>query len=220
MNSARQYLLRSSTGASVLVYRGDGSPKMVGGGGGWDTVSRPRRVALTLWNGRDPYAMDIPILFDGWADDTSVEAAIARLNQMQMSPGPNVSPPTVQIDGAVPVKGATWVITSIDWGDNVIWTQDGNSGYRLRQDAVVHLLQFVAEEKLHIARAKIAPGQFYTTKSGDTLKSVAKKKYGDASKWKVIANANNIRDPKKVHAGMHLRIPPLPKPTSHPTKNT
>lgn len=224
MKPARQYLFRSSEGESVLVFRGTNAAKMVGGGGGWDTVARPRRAAITQWNGRDPYAMDVPVLFDGWRDNDNVEPDIARLNQMQMGKprktGPDSPPPTVQIDGAVPIKGATWVITSIDWGDNVIWHPQGDDGYRLRQDAVVHLLQFVAEERLAISAAKLSPGQLYTTKEGDTLIDVAKKYYGDARKAKVIGRANKIRNVhKKLKKGTHLKIPTPMKHTAHPVQH-
>jgi LysM repeat protein len=49
----------------------------------------------------------------------------------------------------------------------------------------------------------------YTVVSGDTLSNVARKYYGDASKWTVIfeANRNQIQDPNRIYAGQVLRIP-------------
>jgi nucleoid-associated protein YgaU len=167
------------------MYRGNGAPKMTAGGGGWTTVSRPRRIGMTVWNGRDPYEMDVPVLFSKFMDDISVEGDIAKLNQMQMGSALN-QPPTVMIDGQVPVKGIKWVITSIDWGDDVYWDAAG----RQRQDAVVHLMQYVKEERVDVIGKDPTPTPArWTVRKGDTLRSVAARVYGDSSQWKAIAAA-------------------------------
>src|SRR4051794_11563779 len=180
------YIFKSSTGSSVTVLRGDGPPKMVGGGGGWEVEARPRRVGLTIWKGRDPYTMDVPILFDGWAIGRSQEDNISAMNQMQM--GSDLEePPTVEIIGGVPVKGIKWVIT-IDWGDNVIYQSGQNGDYRLRQDAVVHMTQYVQEDRLVVQNKGKLPGapRLYTVRQGDDLRSVSQKMYGTPSRWKEI----------------------------------
>lgn len=49
--------------------------------------------------------------------------------------------------------------------------------------------------------------QTYKVKSGDTLTAIAERIYGDAQKYMLIANANNIRDPNKIEVGQVLDIP-------------
>lgn len=192
------------------MLRGDGAPKMTGGGGGWQITPRPRRVSLTQWQGRDPYKMDVPVMFDGWANDVSVENQIAILNQMQM--GKDLTPPpTVTIDGAVPVKGIRWVIENIDWGDLVIWRQEGDSAYRLRQDATVKFVQAVDDQRLKVGSGKLnisSNPRIIQAKQGDTLRSLSKKYYKTVDKWQDIWRANpNIKDPKKIKKGTDVRIP-------------
>ncbi|MFB0563334.1 MAG: LysM peptidoglycan-binding domain-containing protein [Candidatus Lokiarchaeia archaeon] len=46
-------------------------------------------------------------------------------------------------------------------------------------------------------------------KSGDTLKRIAAKVYGDPNQWRRIAKANNIVNPRKLKPGTELVIPPL-----------
>lgn len=199
---------RASTGSQVTVLRGDGPPKITSGEGGWDVISRPRRVALTQWTGHDPYRMDIPILFDGWHDRSSVEESISRLNAMAM--GHDFEPPpTLHVDGAVPVKGATWVIEAIDWGDEVYWDLSAQGRYfRMRQDAIVHLLQYQAEQRLNIIMPKTLPNEFIVPRDGFTLRDVAKAMYGNAKNWKKILRANpDIRDPNKLKAQQTIRVP-------------
>ncbi|MBA2321421.1 MAG: LysM peptidoglycan-binding domain-containing protein [Deltaproteobacteria bacterium] len=62
-----------------------------------------------------------------------------------------------------------------------------------------------------IVRVPAIEGISYTTKSGDTLGSIAKAMYGDPAKYTVIAGANAsvIRDPNVVEPGWALTIPVL-----------
>lgn len=49
----------------------------------------------------------------------------------------------------------------------------------------------------------------YTVVKGDTLSSIAKREYGDASKWHQIyeANRDTIKNPDLIHPGDSLRLP-------------
>ncbi len=55
------------------------------------------------------------------------------------------------------------------------------------------------------------PAQFYTVKRGDSLSKIAKKYYGDASKYKAIFEANQpmLKDPNLIYPGQSLRIPTI-----------
>jgi nucleoid-associated protein YgaU len=50
----------------------------------------------------------------------------------------------------------------------------------------------------------------YTVVSGDSLSKIAKREYGDASKWHAIfdANRDTIKDPDLIHPGQVLTLPP------------
>jgi nucleoid-associated protein YgaU len=52
-------------------------------------------------------------------------------------------------------------------------------------------------------------GTTHTVKAGDMLMKLAKKYYGDESKYKLIMDANKITDPNKIAVGDVLKIPPL-----------
>lgn len=53
-------------------------------------------------------------------------------------------------------------------------------------------------------------GTTYIVKPGDMLMAIAKKFYGDESKYVLIMKANNIEDPNKIYVNQELKIPPLP----------
>lgn len=204
INIGKQYkFTRLDTSKSVTMKRDADPPTITQGSGRWNEVTRPRRTSFVTYNGSDLYRMDVPILFDGWDTGRSMEDAISILNQMCQSPGDYTPPPTVDIEGAVPVKGGKWVLDPMPtWGTQVIWHPDG---YRLRQDCVVHLLEFVEADNLSIKPP--ATNQIYHVKAGDTLKSISKQFYGTPKFWSVIKNANKIRDVKKLPKT--LRIPQI-----------
>ena len=50
-------------------------------------------------------------------------------------------------------------------------------------------------------------GSSYTVQSGDSLWEIAKKNYGDGSRYTELQEANNISDPNKLAVGQVLTIP-------------
>jgi len=197
---------------SVTCMRGEAPPKLTDGFGGWEVQDRPKLVGATLWKGKSPLAMDIPVIFDGWVDLEPVEDDITRITHMAWPPKPHAEPPKVKVGGGTPGDTYTWVISDITWGDEQIWAWYRGSMVRYRQDAVIKLLQHVDIAKVKAMRPMVAGAgathvKFYRVKKGDTLPKIAVKVYGDRSKWKNIAKANKIRDGQKLVVGRQLRIP-------------
>src|SRR5262245_58064982 len=48
---------------------------------------------------------------------------------------------------------------------------------------------------------------FYTVKRGDTLGRIARRFYGDATRYPLIVSANRIKDPDRLAVGRRLVIP-------------
>jgi nucleoid-associated protein YgaU len=55
----------------------------------------------------------------------------------------------------------------------------------------------------------IAGMKVHTVTDGDSLQSIAYKNYGDATRWRTIAEANGIDDPLRLRRGHQLSIPSL-----------
>lgn len=49
----------------------------------------------------------------------------------------------------------------------------------------------------------------YIVQSGDTLAGIAAEKYEDPTKWRAIAQENNIDDPLELYPGQLLVIPAI-----------
>jgi LysM repeat protein len=64
-----------------------------------------------------------------------------------------------------------------------------------------------------VAQANLQSPDFtkaYTVKPGDTLSGIAANFYEDATKWRPIALANAIVNPRSISPGQEIQIPPLP----------
>lgn len=201
---------------SVTVRMGNDEPKLSGGYGGWEVVPRPRRLGLTVWRGRNPFGLDIPILFDDFSGDGSVEQDISKLERMALPPKALEEPPVVRIRGPVPRSNLLWVIADITWGAS---TSTVTASGRVRQEATVHLLRYFAEDTVQLQTAaqksrdankpkkKSGGKKMLAVTAGDSLSSIAARELGDASRWGEIADLNGIRDPRSITIGTILRMP-------------
>lgn len=186
----------------IIARLGDGYIKRSDGVGGWDLISRPRKVSFTHWIGRSPFSLSVPLMFDGFADGKSQEAVLRTLTWMGLPPSDGGEPRKVRIYGsAIPYPSVgEWVINGIDEGDKVIWNDAGDA--RLRQDITLTLVKHVNPDSLELLSTSpgLAPTNrgTYTVKEGDTVRSIAAYVYGDSSKAKYILLANGIRDATQI----------------------
>jgi nucleoid-associated protein YgaU len=75
-------------------------------------------------------------------------------------------------------------------------------------------VEFKGNDKLENLVAQLPLSQVdqavrHIVKTGETLQAIAAEQLGDPGKWRQIAQANNIDDPRAVPAGAQLNIPRL-----------
>lgn len=208
---------------NVTALLGMERPDVSAGYGGWEEVERPRRSTVTSWKGQPARRLSLSILLDNLVEGRSIEGDIRRLERMAL-PRPDGPPPTVTlaaVGGVIPWKSATWVIDGIAWGDALM----NSHGNRVRQAATITFLQYVSDELLQASPAKkrrkqkrdrdgavhgvrvSAKKKRYVVKRGQTLRSIAAKELGNSKYWTVIADLNNLRDPRSIKVGQTLRLP-------------
>lgn len=202
----------------------EGSPTISGGYATWDTVERPFRRGLPVFKGYSPYTMTIPLMFNGYEADQSVEGDIQKLELLagRTAAGGILRPPPVlrlhsgshyrDTDSAlVPAQyrtldegDLTWVLTDIEWDSSPLRRTNGN---RLRQLCTVTMLEYVTTSALNIRPAPKAPTtRTVTVKQRDTLRSLARKYLGDAERWREIKRLNNLKS-SAIKAGQKLKVP-------------
>lgn len=233
MTLAAQYITLQTSSPPLIVraLRGSTPPVAVGGFGGWQLITRPRRVALTQWAGVDPFQMQLSLILDGVHDDSSIEADCVALEQMAQPAGLRLPPPIVTVTGVVPHPELAYVIGDgsadggLAWDANPIYSR---SGYRVQQQVTVRLIEFVDADLVAstgaaqqarqaaglqsaaaaaAAGGTTAPAPTYTVKAGDTLLSIAAAQLGSAARWTEIAQLNTIADPYTLTPGQVIRLP-------------
>jgi hypothetical protein len=198
---------------SLVVLLGSDPVKLTGGGGGWETVARPHQVGMTLWQGGDPFALQLPLMLDDFPERGSVEAAMRVLHRLAR--GDDDSEPGILEIGGVPLPADEWVIESLDYGDPI----RGDNGLRLlRQPVTLALREYVPPEYVQLRRRALVKARPKTrvvlVKKGDTPAKIAHRCH---CKWTALrdlnpgvvkrANQKVAHTGDKFKVGMKLRAP-------------
>lgn len=187
----------AETGQSVTVLMDAAHPLVTNGYGGWESVDRPKRPSITRFKGRAQFKQDFSILFDGYVDGQSQEEDIHKLEAMATQSGDLQRPPRLKVSGMAYKTNLWWVIDNIDWDNQTVIAVDiGDKTVRLRQAAVVHLIEFIDDTVIFTpAQPTVSvtkPVKKIITPDGMTLKQIANQIYGDPDKWFIIYQANPL----------------------------
>lgn len=200
------------------VRLGPTQPKETGGGNSWEVVARPRQVAMTVYKGREPFELELPVLFDGYRGGRAVEGALHDLI-VAMAGDDESRPSPWRIRGIPWLHADEWVLQSAEPGDEVIRRQNMA---RLRQSYVLRFVEYTPPQYVQLrARARQgarAKTSVYRVQKGDTPARVAHKR---RCRWtdlrtlnpKVVQRANQA-----LTVGKLLRVPVLKAPTKKASK--
>jgi hypothetical protein len=207
------------TGAKFVAQFTDGPAIVTEGYAGWQVVPRPREIGVVEWQGRNPMAIEIPFMIDYF---TAIESASDRCEskvtvlETMCGIGTHNQPPILRVDGegAIPHdytinKQLVWVIEQLTWSKE-IELRDRVTGRRVRAGGTIQIRQFItAKDILRTigpkSRARIP--RVHTVVRGENLRKIANIYYGEPNKWKIIADANNLRDPRNLKINAKLKIP-------------
>ena len=187
-------------------------------------VNRPRRPDYTEFQGTSLMQLDIPVLLDGAATNTSVEAMCNAVESWKVARTSTGQPPILALHGPVPGTHRQWVLETTAWSTAIRRITDGE---RIQQTLTLTLVEYVDAQITFVSPAAAAqarqqdqtaavPGavpppagahRAYIVAQGDTLSSIAAKLLGSWSDWTKIAAANNLRDPNAIIPGQRLLIP-------------
>ncbi|MGI8768543.1 MAG: LysM peptidoglycan-binding domain-containing protein [Propionibacteriaceae bacterium] len=132
--------------------------------------------------------------------DTSLPGADAQRNSAR--------PPWVQLHW-----GPTHTFKAVLDRLQLRFTFFSSSGVPLRAKADLSLKQWEDEDVYPLQNPTSytpRPHRVHTLLSGETLDKLAARYYRDASRWRLIAEANRILDPIALPVGQPLTIPELP----------
>ncbi|TMD63138.1 MAG: peptigoglycan-binding protein LysM [Chloroflexi bacterium] len=87
---------------------------------------------------------------------------------------------------------------------------DNGIPIRARLSVTVNEYKTAAEEAKEVKRQTADFTRAYRVADGETVSAIAGQIYRDATKWRPIAIASRLEDPRRLPTGLLLTIPPLP----------
>ncbi len=189
----------------------------VGRSNSWTANPMPGKGVSTLrYAGADSGWMRLDLVFDTTTDGTPVTKHTGKiLTLMDVDPdlpgsdesSNNARPPTV----------------TFHWGDlhsfvavvsdlQLSFTYFSSTGVPLRAHMWLELRQFERSKAFgpqNPTSGTPNPHRVHRVQPGETLDRISARYYGDATRWRILANANGLEDPLAVRPGAVLSIPRL-----------
>lgn len=149
--------------------------------------------------------LSMELFFDTSEEKTDVREYTSKLEVLQLVNAQEHRPPILRF---------SWGSLSFDCvlEDSVQrYTLFANDGTPLRAICKVVFKEYAtaATQLSNTRRESADHTKRMALREGETLSSLAAREYNDSSKWRVIADANNIDDPENVAAGTIVELPPL-----------
>lgn len=200
-----------TVGVTLDLLLGESAPRFTAGFGGWEVVARPQDIAMTLWRGNEPRAVQFGVMLDTlrygerWGDVSADLAALLSLARGAR----NSRPPLVQVEG-LDLPAIEWFIETVELDDPLL---RADTAKPVRQAVALTLREYVAPEFVPV-RAVPARVVIYHVKAGDTPASIARRR---KVKWTAIRDLNPVdvrKANQKLKAGQLLRVPPLATPNA------
>lgn len=182
---------------------GADAPHPTSGLGGWTATERPGNVSITEWAGIEPVRLPLTIMCDGWSTGDSVEKDYSKVLRLGRRAKGRETPPIFRATGPFPYSGERFVLESTPTFADTIRNERGKL---VRFSAALALMEHVSAADVE-SRKKGRYAATYTTKKGETLRSIAVKLYKKAEKAKDLGKLNGIRDVRReLKPGTVLRL--------------
>lgn len=155
--------------------------------------------------------LTVRLIFDTYEDQVSVcrdTDRIKKLTEFTSGQGARKRPPIVKFIWG-PCKWYEGIVTSVE--QNFIMFLP--SGIPVRAEVSVTFAEWLTDPEIAQAEGLLNCRKLWTVSEGDRLYLIAQKAYGDATLWRLIADANGIYDvlnfPSAARIGSTLAIPDI-----------
>jgi hypothetical protein len=160
--------------------------------------------------------LEMELLFDTWETHGRAGAATAA--------GTDVRQLTKQVTALMSINPDTHAPPDVlfTWGSvtfvgvlvraNERFTMFLESGIPVRAQVQVTFHEHVAadDEAREVKRRTADFSHRHVVREGETLSAIAAAMYGDPAKWRPIAMASDLEDPRRLAPGLMLDVPRLP----------
>lgn len=186
---------RTSGGTTQQTVSTTNAPTLVFGGGGSRVLTLELFFDVTELAGATPPLKDVRTLTN----------KIVALSLIDQDAKPIPRPATCEVSWGTQPKGSDFPFVGVVSSLTQRFTLFRNSGEPIRATVSVVFTEFLDP----VADKRGTDPELTTriVKRGDTLDRIAAAVYRDPSRWRIIAEANDIDDPRHLLIGATLRIP-------------
>jgi hypothetical protein len=183
----------------------------------WDSEANPGQGPPTaFFAGQEAGSLSFSLFFDTTDDGDPVTKYTSKLlKKMEIDPDlpgynkeqNNGRPPYVEFHWGK-LKSFKAVITKAD----ITFDFFSSEGVPLRARVGLTLQQFQPDDaflRQNPTSGTPRPHRMHRIQRGETLDRISARYYGDATRWRMLATANNIEDPLAIRPGSLLTIPQL-----------
>lgn len=194
-----------ASGTRLRLPYAPNSVQHTGWGRRWSELTRPGRRSLLVEDGAGLAGMSFTALFGHADNQESVEPLIATLRRLAEGREP------VHLRGMGRFEDRAWRITEVVIDSKA--RQQGTNAIT-RADVTITLTEASDHRQRRgpLTGGKGGKGRGeqrrHKVQTGDTLRKLANRYYGEPDRWRLIAKANDIKDPgKPLKPGTVLKIP-------------
>lgn len=149
--------------------------------------------------------LSMDLLLDTYESGEDVSLHVERLDRLVRVDGDRHAPPLCKF-----VWGSlnfTSVVESLDKQ----YTLFMPGGHPVRATVSITFKRYETISKQLTEERRSSPDKTKLRRvtAGESLWSLAADEYGDPGRWRIIADANDITDPRDLEAGVELVVPPL-----------
>ena len=176
--------------------------------GGWKSTAAKKGNAPLEYVGAPPAQISVEMFLDesdkANGDISKTVAKLLTCLDPYKDTGDSPSAPhvTFQWGKAIRFRGTVTSVTAK-------YTMFRGQGTPVRGSATLTIKEQASPKGKQNPTSGGPPGcRTHTMRAGDTLASVAYAEYGDPTRWRDLAEINDIDDPTRVPAGLSLLVPP------------
>jgi LysM repeat protein len=181
----------------------------------WQEQEGNRRRPELQYTGGERKRLSMELFYDTYEGKEDVRLYTGKLQQLLVvtTDGGNNGkrPPVVELSWGQAQSGVGFPFKCVLESLKQQFTLFTSDGMPVRAKVSVSFKEYEQpkEEQQKEPRRSSYPAQTYTVREGETLSGIAAAVWNDPAKWRVLADANEISNPRVLQPGQALIVPAI-----------
>lgn len=181
----------------------------------WEEQQGNRRRPELQYTGGERKRLSMELFYDTYEAKEDVRLYTGKLQQLLVvtTDGGNNGkrPPVVELSWGQAQSNVGFPFRCVLESLKQQFTLFTSDGMPVRAKVSVSFKEYELpkEEQQREPRRSSYPAQTYTVREGDTLSGIAAAVWSDPAKWRVLADANDVSNPRALRPGQALIVPAI-----------